>query len=129
MDNRLDSSSGTIRLRAVIDNPDGRLLPGLYARIRLGGAGQRAAVLIDEKAVGTDQSKRFVLVVGDDNRTAYREVQLGGAYAGQRIVDGGLKAGERIVVNGLQRVRPGDPVTPNPVPMGGAAPVDRNGQG
>ena len=121
VDNRLDSSSGTIRLRALVDNPDGRLLPGLYARVRLGGASQRDALLIDEKAVGTDQARRFVLVVGDDNRTAYREVQLGSVQEGLRIVESGLQAGERIVVNGLQRVRPGDPVTPNLVPMGGAA--------
>ncbi|PKO32190.1 MAG: efflux transporter periplasmic adaptor subunit [Betaproteobacteria bacterium HGW-Betaproteobacteria-7] len=121
VDNRLDSSSGTIRLRALVDNPDGRLLPGLYARVRLGGASQRQVLLIDEKAVGTDQAKRFVLVVGDNNQTAYREVQLGSVQEGLRIVESGLKAGERIVVNGLQRVRPGDPVTPNSVPMGGAA--------
>lgn len=120
VDNRLDSSSGTIRLRALIDNPDGRLVPGLYARVRLGSANQREAVLIDEKAVGTDQAKRFVLVVGDDNRTAYREVQLGSVQDGLRVVENGLAAGERIVVNGLQRVRPGDAVTPNIVPMGGA---------
>lgn len=118
VDNRLDSSSGTIRLRALIENPDGRLVPGLYARVRLGSANQREAVLIDEKAVGTDQAKRFVLVVGDDNRTAYREVQLGSVQDGLRVVENGLAAGERIVVNGLQRVRPGDAVTPNIVPMG-----------
>jgi multidrug efflux system membrane fusion protein len=127
VDNRLDSSSGTIRLRAVVDNPDGRLVPGLYARIRLGGAGQRDAVLVDEKAIGTDQSKRFVLVVGEGNQTAYREVQLGSMHDGLRIVDGGLKAGERIVVNGLQRVRPGAAVTPNPVPTAGAAPAAGKG--
>jgi len=121
VDNRLDSSSGTIRLRAIIDNPDGRLVPGLYARIRMGGASQRDALLIDEKAVGTDQAKRFVLVVGDGNQTVYREVQLGSMQDGLRIVESGLKAGERIVVNGLQRVRPGDTVNPNLVPMDGAA--------
>jgi multidrug efflux system membrane fusion protein len=120
VDNRLDSSSGTIRLRALVDNPDGRLVPGLYARVRLGSANQREAVLIDEKAIGTDQAKRFVLVVGDDNRTAYREVQLGSVQDGLRVVENGLRAGERIVVNGLQRVRPGDAVTPNNVPMDGA---------
>lgn len=118
VDNRLDSSSGTIRLRAVVDNPDGRLVPGLYARVMLGAAAQRDALLIDEKAVGTDQAKRFVLVVGDGNQTAYREVRLGAIQGGMRVVDAGLKAGERIVVNGLQRVRPGDTVTPNIVPMG-----------
>ncbi|MBS1230839.1 MAG: Secretion protein HlyD [Proteobacteria bacterium] len=121
VDNRLDSSSGTIRLRAIVDNPDGRLVPGLYARVRLGGASPREVVLIDEKAVGTDQAKRFVLVVGADNQAAYREVQLGGVHDGQRVVEQGLKAGETIVVNGLQRVRPGDTVQPHIVPMGAAA--------
>ncbi|MCB4361600.1 efflux RND transporter periplasmic adaptor subunit [Quatrionicoccus australiensis] len=127
VDNRLDSSSGTIRLRALVDNPDGKLLPGLYARIRLGAASQREVLLIDEKAVGTDQARRFVLVVGEGNQTAYREVQLGSIQDGLRVVESGLKAGERIVVNGLQRVRPGDPVTPNVVPMGGAAPAAAKG--
>ena len=121
VDNRLDASSGTIRLRAVVDNPDGRLLPGLYARVQLGGASPRQVLLIDEKAVGTDQAKRFVLVVGEGNQTAYREVQLGGVHDGQRVVEAGLQAGENIVVNGLQRVRPGDTVRPNVVAMGGAA--------
>jgi len=123
VDNRLDSSSGTIRLRALVDNPDGRLLPGLYARIRLGGASQREALLIDEKAVGTDQDKRFVLVVGANNQATYREVRLGNMQDGLRIVDSGLQAGERIVVNGLQRVRPGDTVQPQLVPMAAAAPA------
>jgi len=127
VDNRLDSSSGTIRLRALVDNPDGKLLPGLYARIRLGSASQRDALLIDEKAVGTDQAKRFVLVVGEGNQTTYREVQLGSIQDGLRVVESGLKAGERIVVNGLQRVRPGDSVTPNLVPMGGTAPAAAKG--
>jgi len=127
VDNRLDASSGTIRLRAVVDNPDGKLMPGLYARIRLGGASQRQALLIDEKAVSTDQAKRFVLIVGENNQTAYREVQLGSVQDGQRIVESGLQAGDRIVVNGLQRVRPGDTVTPNIVPMGGNAPAANKG--
>ena len=68
VDNRLDSTSGTIRLRAVFDNPDGRLVPGLYARVRLGSEAPREAVLVDEKAVGTDQDKRFVLVVDGKNQ-------------------------------------------------------------
>lgn len=121
VDNRLDSTSGTIRLRALIDNPDGRLVPGLYARVRLGSASQHDAVLIDEKAVGIDQAKRFVLVVGEGDRTVYREVRLGSVHDGLRVVESGLEAGERIVVNGLQRVRPGDPVQPNIVPMASTA--------
>lgn len=123
VDNRLDTTSGTIRVRAVFDNPDGRLVPGLYARIRLGSDTPREAVLIDDRAVGTDQDKRFVLVVGDGNRAAYREVRLGKLQDGLRVVEDGLKPGEHIVVNGLQRIRPGDPVTPHPVAMEGSAPV------
>ncbi|WP_374475569.1 efflux RND transporter periplasmic adaptor subunit [Zoogloea sp.] len=123
VDNRLDTTSGTIRVRAIFDNPDGRLVPGLYARIRLGSDTPREAVLIDDRAIGTDQDKRFVLVVGEGNRTAYREVRLGKLQEGLRIVEDGLKPGERIVVNGLQRVRPGDPVTPHPVAMEGNTPV------
>ena len=119
VDNRLDNRSGTIRVRAVFDNPDGRLVPGLYARVRLGGGQEKNAVLIDGKAVGTDQDKRFVIVVGADNKTAYREIRPGANQDGLQIVDSGLKAGERIVVNGLQRIHPGDTVAPQPVAMAG----------
>ncbi|HEX6734473.1 MAG TPA: efflux RND transporter periplasmic adaptor subunit [Azonexus sp.] len=121
VDNRLDTASGTIRLRAVFDNADGRLVPGLYARIRLGGGAAHPALLINEKAVGTDQDKRFVLVVGTDNKTEYREVHTGATQNGLVIVDRGLLPGERIVVNGLQRVRPGDAVSPVATEMGGGA--------
>jgi len=117
VDNRLDSSSGTIRVRAVFDNADGQLLPGLYARIRLGGGAARQAVLIDEKAISTDQDKRFVLVVGKDNHADYREIHVGANLDGLRVVESGLQSGERVIVNGLQRVRPGDTVTPTLVPM------------
>lgn len=119
VDNRLDTTSGTIRVRAVFDNPKGLLVPGLYARIRLGGGVSHNAVLIDEKAVGTDQDKRFVLVVDASNRTVYREVHPGATQGGMLVIEDGLKPGERIVVNGLQRVHPGDAVTPQLVPMAG----------
>lgn len=117
VDNRLDPASGTIRVRAVFDNPDGLLVPGLYARVRLGGSTPYDAVLVDERAIGTDQNKRYVLVVDDENRANYREVQLGSNVGPLRVVQSGLKAGERIVVNGLQRVRPGDVVAPNLISM------------
>lgn len=115
IDNRLDTSSGTIRVRALFDNADGMLVPGLYARVRLQGGAPRPAVLIEETAIGTDQNKRFVMVVDQQNQTAYREVRLGALRAGLRVVEAGLEPGERIVVNGLQRIRPGDVVTPKPV--------------
>jgi multidrug efflux system membrane fusion protein len=117
VDNSLNTSSGTIRVRAEFDNPNGVLLPGLYARIRLGGGQPHAGILISEQSVGTDQDKRFVLVLDSSNKTAYREVKLGAQQDGLQVVSSGLAAGDRIVVNGLQRVQPGDAVTPNVVQM------------
>ncbi|MDE2600087.1 MAG: efflux RND transporter periplasmic adaptor subunit [Rhodocyclaceae bacterium] len=117
VDNRIDTTSGTIRVRAVFDNKDNTLIPGLYARIRLGGGNEREAVLIAEKAIGTDQDKRFVLVVDKDNKAEYRQIQTGAAQNGLIVVDAGLQPGERIIVNGLQRVRPGAPVSPQVVNM------------
>jgi multidrug efflux system membrane fusion protein len=120
VDNRLDTSSGTIRVRALFDNADGTLVPGLYARIRLGGGAPHDAVLIDDKAIGTDQDKRFVVVVDDNNKTAYREIKTGASQEGLRVVEAGLKPDERIVVTGLQHVRPGDVVKPKEVAINGS---------
>lgn len=112
VDNRIDPQSGTIRARAEFENRDGALTPGLFARIRLLGSGTYKAVMTPERAIGTDQSKRFVLVVGADGIAQFREVKLGALIDGMRVVRDGLKPGELVVVNGLQRVRPGAPVTP-----------------
>ncbi|ENX55362.1 MULTISPECIES: efflux RND transporter periplasmic adaptor subunit [Acinetobacter] len=117
IDNNLNTTSGTIRVRATFDNPKGVMLPGLYARIRLGGGQPRAAILISPTAIGVDQDKRFVVVVDAKNQTAYREVKLGAQQDGLQIINSGLQVGDRIVVNGLQRIRPGDPVKPQLVPM------------
>ncbi len=118
VDNRVDPQSGTVRMRAVLDNRDGRFTPGLFARVRLGDMDSpRKAVLVADRAIGTDQSKRFVLVVNGDSKAEYREVRIGRAVEGLRVIEAGLEAGEVIVVNGLQRVRPGAPVTPQPVRM------------
>ena len=110
VDNQLDTGSATIRVRARFDNADGALVPGLYARVRMGGASPSPTVLIDDAAIGTDQAKKYVFVVDAGNRVQYREVVLGNVHEGRRIVQSGLSAGERIVVNGLQRVRPNDKV-------------------
>lgn len=117
IDNQVDARSGTIRVRAVFDNPDGSLIPGQFARLRMGQPQAGHAVLVNERAVGTDQNKRFVIVVGADNKAAWREVKLGAAVNGLRVVSEGLQPGERIVVGGLQRVRPGALLAPREVAM------------
>ncbi|WP_341889608.1 efflux RND transporter periplasmic adaptor subunit [Variovorax sp. YR752] len=117
VDNQVDTKSGTIRVRAVFDNKDGSLIPGQFARLRMGEAKTGSALLINERAVGTDQDKRYVMVVGADSKAVWREVKLGASVNGLRVVSEGLKAGERIVVNGLQRVRPGMALAPREVAM------------
>lgn len=121
IDNEVDAKSGTIRLRAAFDNRDGTLIPGQFARIRLGRAQASRALLVSERAIGTDQSRKFVWVVGADNKAEYREVQLGASTQGLRVVKSGLASGERIVVNGLQRVRPGALLAPQLVEMNARA--------
>ncbi|MGX7002036.1 efflux RND transporter periplasmic adaptor subunit [Caballeronia sp. KNU42] len=123
VDNQLDTGSGTIRVRARFDNADGSLVPGLYARIKVGGGTPHPAVMIDDAAIGTDQDKKFVMVVDADNRVQYREVTLGTLSDGLRVISKGLQPGERIVVNGLQRVRPNDVVKANSVAMASASPA------
>jgi multidrug efflux system membrane fusion protein len=117
VDNQVDAKSGTVRVRAVFDNADGRLMPGQFARLRMGQVKSEPALLVSERAVGTDQNKKYVMVVGSDNRANYREVTIGANVDGLCIVTSGLKAQERIVVNGLQRIRPGALVEPQAVPM------------
>lgn len=118
--NTIDRSTGTIRARAVVPNPDGRMAPGLFARAKLSTGAPREAVLIDDQAVGTDQGRNYVLVVGENNQAQYRPIELGPVVDGLRVINGGLKVGERIIIKGL--VRPGMAVTPRIVPMQGDAP-------
>ena len=126
IDNQVNAKSGTVRVRAVFDNADGRLIPGQFAQLRMGHARPTPALLVNERAVGTDQSKKFVLVVGADNKATYREVTLGAPAEGLRIVTHGLKPDERIVVNGLQRVRPGVVVAPQEVQMAATAAKEKH---
>jgi len=120
IDNQVDARSGTVRVRAVFGNADGSLIPGQFARLRMGQPKTEPALVVNERAIGTDQNKKYVMVVGDDNKAAYREVTLGVFVDGLRMVTNGLTAGERIVVNGLQRVRPGALVNPKLVSMTGS---------
>jgi multidrug efflux system membrane fusion protein len=117
VDNQLDARTGSVRMRATFENKDGVLVPGLFARVQLGAADSRSAVLINERAVGTDQSRKFVFVITPEGKAEYRPVTLGPVVDGLRVVRSGVKAGEKIVVNGLQRVRPGAQVAPLIVPM------------
>jgi membrane fusion protein, multidrug efflux system len=122
VDNRIDPTSSSVRMRAIVDNKSGALTPGLFARVQIGAeANSTSAVLIQDTAVGTDQNRKYVYVLGEGNKAEYRVVELGQSIDGLRVARTGLKPGERIVVNGLQRVRPGAPISPQEVPM--AAPA------
>lgn len=113
LDNRIDPQSGSIVLRAVFPNPDGRIVPGLFARLRLPVGAKAPTLLVDEAAIGTDQAQKFVLTLTSTNTTAYRPVKLGPLVNGKRVVREGLQAGEKVVLNLVAaRVRPGMPVVP-----------------
>ncbi|RON56133.1 efflux transporter periplasmic adaptor subunit [Pseudomonas frederiksbergensis] len=112
LDNQLDLQSATLRVRASFDNTDGLLRPGMLARVKLGGGPPRQAVLIDDNAIGTDQDKKFVLVVTTNDQVEYRRISPGNLVGDLRIIDSGLQPGERVVINGLHRARPGDTVKP-----------------
>ncbi|MBO3762306.1 efflux RND transporter periplasmic adaptor subunit [Ciceribacter sp. L1K22] len=118
VDNQVDAATGTIGVRAVFDNPDGRLIPGQFVRIRMGEPAPESKILVSDRAIGTDQDKKFVFVVDAENKVGYRPVELGKLIDGERVVESGLADGDRIVVNGLQRIRPGalvDPQAPESV--------------
>lgn len=115
LSNRVDRSTGTIRARAIVKNPDGRLAPGLFARVNLVTAEPAQAVLIDDQAIGIDQGRRNVLVLGSEDKAEYRLVQLGPMIDGLRVVSAGLNPGEKIILKGL--VRPGMRVVPQMAPM------------
>ena len=110
VDNRLDPETGTLRARALVDNSDGLLTPGLFVRLQLKGRGPYPALLIPDEAIGTDQSKRFVMVVDKDGLAQRRFVTPGRLYDGLRAVDEGLTAEDKVIVGGIMRVRPGVPV-------------------
>ena len=112
VDNRLNPQTGAIRLRASFDNTKGQFTPGLAARLRMQSPLAYDAVMVPERAIGTDQTKKFVYVVAADGKPQFREVKPGALFAGMRVVQGGVKPGENVVVDGLQRVMPGVAVTP-----------------
>ena len=134
VDNRLNPQTGAIRMRATFDNAAGRFTPGLTARLRMESAAAHDAVLVPERSIGTDQTKKFVYVVEADGKPQFREVHLGALADGMRVVQGSVKGGEHVVVDGLQRIQPGMTVAPQllqvdargmPIfpPIAGAAPA------
>ena len=114
LDNRLDVSTGTLRGRAVIPNKDLSILPGQFGRVRLIASAPYDALLIPDNAIATDQSRKIVFVVKEDNTAEARPVILGPLDEGLRVIREGLKADDRVVVDGLQRVRVGAKVSPHP---------------
>jgi RND family efflux transporter MFP subunit len=112
IDNAMDAKSGTISGRAIFANGDGRFTPGLFARIRLVSDASQTVALAPDRAVATDLGKRFVVVVGKDNKAEYRPVEIGPLAGNLRIIRQGLKPGDRVIVGGLQKVKPGDTVNP-----------------
>lgn len=120
-DNRLDAASGTMRARAVFENKDLALVPGLFGRIRILGSDKYKGVLVPEDALGSDQDRRVVYVVGADNAISLKPVRVGSRVDGYRVIREGLKGDETIVVNGLMRVRPGIKVDPKLTTLPAAA--------
>ena len=116
-DNHVDPSTGTLKVRAVLKNADGHLTPGLFARLRLSEGTPHPVVLISDRAIATDQDRRFVWVIGEAGKVAYRAVKLGPLEHGLRVVREGLTEKDRVVVRGLQRVRPGVEVSADAVAM------------
>lgn len=118
VDNSLNPQTGTIRARALLPNPDGRLTPGLFARVRLLGEQSEKAMLVHEQAVMTDQDRKYVWAVDDKGLATRHDVVLGDTFEGLRIVKSGLSAGDRVVVNGVRKIFfPGQPLKPRDVPM------------
>jgi RND family efflux transporter MFP subunit len=122
VDNQVNPAHGTIRARAVLDNSDGRFTPGLFIRLKLVSPRSDRVALIDDRAIGTDLGRKFVLVVDEANVAQYRAVETGRLVNGLRVVTGGLAPGDDIIVNGLQRARPGATVSPERVAMDGDPP-------
>jgi RND family efflux transporter MFP subunit len=119
LDNRLDVSTGTLRSRAVIPNKDLSILPGQFGRVRLIGSSPYEALLLPDTAIATDQSRKIVFVVKDDNTVEAKPVTLGPLDEGLRVIRDGLKAEDRVIVDGIQRARVGAKVTPQTAPAGG----------
>ena len=118
INNQVDATTGTITMRAVVPNADRVFVPGMYARVQLEGSGEFKAMLVDEKAVMTDQDRKYVYVLGPESKAMRKNIVLGGTIDGLRVVQSGLDPSDKVIVAGLQKIfAPGMPVKPNEVPM------------
>ncbi len=130
VDNQIDPASGTVKVRAVIDNSSGKLASGLFARVRLQGNRSQQAMLIDDKAVLTDQDRKFVYTLGPKNAATRKDIVLGPMVEGLRVIESGLSAGDKIIVHGVAKVFfPGMPVQPVEIAMGDPAPAPKPPEG
>lgn len=119
VNNQVDAATGTINVRATVPNPDGVFVPGLYARVQLEGRAEYMAMLIDDKAVMTDQDRKYVYVLGPEDKVKRKDIVLGSIHEGLRVVQSGLDANDKVIVAGLQKIfAPETKVKPNPVAMG-----------
>jgi multidrug efflux system membrane fusion protein len=119
LDNEVNPSTGTIRARVILPNPDHLFTPGLYARVQLESAGTVQALLVDDKAILTDQDQKYIYVVGPGNVAQRKDVVTGGMAGGLRLIQSGLAPGDKVIVSGLQQIYvPGTPVIPTQVAMG-----------
>ncbi len=115
VDNRIDQNTGSLRGRAIFDNPKQLFQPGLFGRIRLAGSGEYAAIMLPDAAIATDQSNRFVFLVAEDGTVSTKPVALGPLIDGLRVVRSGISTNDLVIVNGIQRARAGIKVKPEPV--------------
>jgi RND family efflux transporter MFP subunit len=115
IDNRVDPSTGTIRLRGVFDSENGLLAPGLFVRVRIPAGNPYEAVLVPERSVASDQGQKYVVLVEKDDVAEIRPVELGTLSEGLQVIKSGVKAGDTVIVDGLLKVRPGEKVNPKPI--------------
>lgn len=120
-DNQIDVTTGTIRARALFENKDGALLPGMFASVEMGLPQKQDEILLTERAIGTDQDRKFVYIVNDQNMVEYRQVRIGESMGGERIVASGLQEGDKVITEGIIRIRPGMPVQPQTAEQAQAA--------
>lgn len=117
VDNVIDESSGTLRIRAVLPDEEGQLLPGAFARIRLAVAEASAKVLVPDRAIATDLGNKFVLTVNEDSQATYTSVSLGERFGAYRVIESGLAEGLSVVINGTAKIGPGMTIEPIEVNM------------